>query len=216
MKIFLDTTNIAEISELSQLGIVDGITTNPSLIARTNGDFTQIIKEIATIVDGPISAEVISLKYDDMIIEALKLVEIADNIVIKLPLTFDGLRACRYLSDKNIKVNVTLCFSASQALIAAKCGATYISLFIGRLDDISADSISLIEDTVMIYDNYQIKTQILAASVRSPSHVILAAKSGADVVTVSPHIIKQMINHPLTDQGIDKFLNDWKKSGKTI
>jgi transaldolase len=216
MKIFLDTTNIAEIRELSQLGIVDGVTTNPSLIARANGDFTSIIKEIAGLVDGPISAEVISLKYDEMIKEAHKLADFASNIVIKLPLTFDGLRACKYLSDQNIKTNVTLCFSANQALMAAKCGATYISLFLGRLDDISADSTTLIEDTVAIYDNFGIETQILAASIRSPSHVLIAAKLGCDVVTLSPHIIKQMIHHPLTDQGIDKFLNDWKKSGKSI
>ena len=216
MKIFLDTTNIEEIKELNQLGIIDGITTNPSLIAKANGDFIDIITKIAEIIDGPISAEVIATDYDSMIKEAEILSAISKNIVIKLPLTFSGLKACKYLSSKDIKVNLTLCFSANQALLAAKCGATYISLFVGRLDDIASGGHKLIEDTVQIYDNYNIKTEILVASVRSPDHVMSASLAGADIITVTPDIIKKMINHPLTDQGIELFLSDWQKSGKNL
>ena len=218
MKFFVDTANIDEISELSEMGIVDGVTTNPSLIYKSGRDFKEVIKEIARIVSGPISAEVTSLDKNEMIDQGLELSKIANNIVIKVPLTEHGLIACKNLSKKSIKVNVTLCFSSSQALIAAKMGATYISPFIGRLDDISNEGLNLIEEIITIYNNYpdRLSTEVLVASIRSPLQVAQVAQMGADVATIPPKIIKQMIKHPLTDIGLNSFMEDWKKTGQTF
>ena len=218
MKFFVDTANIDEISELSEMGVVDGVTTNPSLIYKSGRDFKEVIKEIARIVSGPISAEVTSLDKNEMIDQGLELSKIANNIVIKVPLTEHGLIACKNLSKKSIKVNVTLCFSSSQALIAAKMGATYISPFIGRLDDISNEGLSLIEEIISIYSNYpdKLSTEVLVASIRSPLQVAQVAQMGADVATIPPKIIKQMIKHPLTDIGLNSFMEDWKKTGQTF
>ena len=218
MKFFVDTANIDEISELSEMGVVDGVTTNPSLIYKSGRDFKEVIKEIARIVSGPISAEVTSLNKNEMIDQGLELSKIANNIVIKVPLTEHGLIACKNLSKKSIKVNVTLCFSSSQALIASKMGATYISPFIGRLDDISNEGLSLIEEIITIYSNYpdRLNTEVLVASIRSPLQVAQVAQMGADVATIPPKIIKQMIKHPLTDIGLNSFMEDWKKTGQTF
>ena len=218
MKFFVDTANIDEISELSEMGVVDGVTTNPSLIYKSGRDFKEVIKEIARIVSGPISAEVTSLDKNEMIDQGLELSKIANNIVIKVPLTEHVLIACKNLSKKSIKVNVTLCFSSSQALIAAKMGATYISPFIGRLDDISNEGLNLIEEIITIYDNYpdRLSTEVLVASIRSPLQVAQVAQMGADVATIPPKIIKQMIKHPLTDIGLNSFMEDWKKTGQTF
>ena len=218
MKFFVDTANIDEISELSEMGVVDGVTTNPALIYKSGRDFKEVIKEIARIVSGPISAEVTSLDKNEMIDQGLELSKIANNIVIKVPLTEHGLIACKNLSKKSIKVNVTLCFSSSQALIAAKMGATYISPFIGRLDDISNEGLNLIEEIITIYNNYpdRLSTEVLVASIRSPLQVAQVAQMGADVATIPPKIIKQMINHPLTDIGLNSFMEDWKKTGQTF
>ena len=218
MKFFVDTANIDEISELSEMGVVDGVTTNPSLIYKSGRDFKEVIKEIARIVSGPISAEVTSLDKNEMIDQGLELSKIANNIVIKVPLTEHGLIACKNLSKKSIKVNVTLCFSSSQALIAAKMGATYISPFIGRLDDISNEGLNLIEEIITIYSNYsdRLSTEVLVASIRSPLQVAQVAQMGADVATIPPKIIKQMIKHPLTDIGLNSFMEDWKKTGQTF
>jgi len=218
MKFFVDTANIDEISELSEMGVVDGVTTNPSLIYKSGRDFKEVIKEIARIVSGPISAEVTSLDKNEMIDQGLELSKIANNIVIKVPLTEHGLIACKNLSKKSIKVNVTLCFSSSQALIASKMGATYISPFIGRLDDISNEGLNLIEEIITIYSNYpdRLSTEVLVASIRSPLQVTQVAQMGADVATIPPKIIKQMIKHPLTDIGLNSFMEDWKKTGQTF
>ena len=218
MKFFVDTANIDEISELSEMGVVDGVTTNPSLIYKSGRDFKEVIKEIARIVSGPISAEVTSLDKNEMIDQGLELSKIANNIVIKVPLTEHGLIACKNLSKKSIKVNVTLCFSSSQALIAAKMGATYISPFIGRLDDISNEGLNLIEEIITIYSNYpdRLSTEVLVASIRSPLQVAQVAQMGADVATIPPKIVKQMIKHPLTDIGLNSFMEDWKKTGQTF
>ena len=218
MKFFVDTANIDEISELSEMGVVDGVTTNPSLIYKSGRDFKEVIKEIARIVSGPISAEVTSLDKNEMIDQGLELSKIANNIVIKVPLTEHGLIACKTLSKKSIKVNVTLCFSSSQALIAAKMGATYISPFIGRLDDIGDEGLNLIEEIITIYNNYpdRLSTEVLVASIRSPLQVAQVAQMGADVATIPPKIIKQMIKHPLTDIGLNSFMEDWKKTGQTF
>jgi transaldolase len=218
MKFFVDTANIDEISELSEMGIVDGVTTNPSLIFKSGRDFKEVIKEIARIVSGPISAEVTSLDKNEMIDQGLELSKIANNIVIKVPLTEHGLIACKNLSKKSIKVNVTLCFSSSQALIAAKMGATYISPFIGRLDDISNEGLNLIEEIITIYNNYpdRLSTEVLVASIRSSLQVAQVAQMGADVATIPPKIIKQMIKHPLTNIGLKSFMEDWKKTGQTF
>ena len=218
MKFFVDTANIDEICELSEMGVVDGVTTNPSLIYKSGRDFKEVIKEIARIVSGPISAEVTSLDKNEMIDQGLELSKIANNIVIKVPLTEHGLIACKNLSKKSIKVNVTLCFSSSQALIAAKMGATYISPFIGRLDDISNEGLNLIEEIITIYNNYpdRLSTEVLVASIRSPLQVAQVAQMGADVATIPPKIIKQMIKHPLTDIGLNSFMEDWKKTGQTF
>ena len=216
MKFFIDTAEIEEIKSLSELGLVDGVTTNPSLIYKSGKDFKQVIKEISTIVEGPISAEVTSTESKEMIDQGIELAKISSNIVVKVPLTVDGLVACKKLSTNNIKVNVTLCFSAAQALLAGKLGATYISPFIGRLDDIGTTGLNLIREIVDMYNIYKkdIKTEVLAASIRSPLQVSQAASMGAHIATIPPKIIYQMIKHPLTDAGLETFMNDWKKTGQ--
>ena len=211
MKFFIDTADIDEIRDAASLGILDGVTTNPSLIAKEGRDFHTVLKEIVSIVNGPISAEVTAVELEGMLDQAHTLAEIHPNIVIKLPLITEGLRACKRLTDKGIKTNVTLCFSASQALLAAKAGATYVSPFIGRLDDISEDGMELIQSIRVIYDNYGFETQILAASIRHPMHVVQAALAGADVATIPHKVIGQLVKHPLTDIGLAKFLADWEK-----
>jgi transaldolase len=212
MKFFIDTANIDEIREAASMGMVDGVTTNPSLIAREKKDFRKLLEEICTLVDGPISAEVISLNYDGMMREAHDLVTIHKNIIIKIPLIKDGLKAVRALSAEGIKSNVTLCFSANQALLAAKAGAYLISPFIGRLDDIGQNGMDLIGQIVTIYRNYGYTTEVLVASVRHPMHVVDAAMIGADICTMPFKVLDQLIKHPLTDLGIEKFLSDWKKA----
>jgi len=216
MKFFADTAEVKDIKELHELGLLDGITTNPSLIAKSGRNIKEVIKEICGIVPGPVSAEVASTNFDGMMAEAAVLRKIADNVVIKVPLTLDGLKACKKLSSEGTKVNVTLCFSANQALLAAKCGATYISPFIGRLDDIDLDGMELIRDIRQIYDNYAYTTEILAASIRTPNHVTQAALAGADVATIPPAIIKKLADHPLTKSGLEQFVKDWAGTGQTI
>jgi transaldolase len=211
MKFFIDTANINEIKEAAALGILDGVTTNPSLVAKEGKDFRALLNEIIRLVDGPISAEVISTDYDGILKEARDLSSIHKNIVVKIPLIKEGLKAVKTLSDEGIKVNVTLCFSPTQALLAAKAGATYISPFIGRLDDISTSGMDLISQVVQIYSNYNFETQVLVASVRHPMHVAEAALIGADVCTIPFGVINKLFNHPLTDIGLEKFLSDWKK-----
>ncbi len=214
MKIFIDTANIKEIKEALSLGVIDGVTTNPTLIAKENRQPPELLKEICSLVDGPVSAEVISLQANKMVSEATELCKIAKNIVIKIPLIKEGLKAVKVLSEKGIKTNVTLCFSPSQALLAAKAGADYISPFIGRLDDISQVGMDLIRDIKQIYSNYNFKTQIIVASIRNPLHVVDAAKIGADIATAPFTVIEQLIKHPLTDIGIQRFLEDYKKIPK--
>ena len=211
MKFFIDTADIDEIRDAASLGILDGVTTNPSLIAKEGRDFHTVLKEIVSLVNGPISAEVTAVDLEGMLDQANTLAAIHPNIVIKLPLITEGLRACKRLTDKGVKTNVTLCFSASQALLAAKAGATYVSPFIGRLDDISEDGMELIQSIRVIYDNYGFETQILAASIRHPMHVVQAALAGADVATIPHKVIGQLVKHPLTDIGLAKFLADWEK-----
>ena len=210
MRFFIDTANIEEIKEANELGVICGVTTNPSLIAKEGRDFIEVVKEISSIVDGPISAEVISLDHKGMVEEADKLAKIHKNIVIKLPMTLEGLKATKILSAKGIKTNVTLIFSATQALLAARAGATYVSPFVGRLDDIGQDGLSLIEEIVDIFNVNSIETQIIVASVRNPIHVSQAARLGADIATVPYKVITQMSKHPLTDKGIENFLKDWE------
>lgn len=214
MKIFIDTANIKEIKEAAKLGLIDGVTTNPTLIAKENRPARELLKEICALVSGPVSAEAISLDAESMVSEAGELAKIAKNIVVKVPLTKDGLAAVKILSEKNIKTNVTLCFSPSQALLVAKAGADYVSPFIGRLDDISQAGMDLIRDIKTIYSNYGFKTQIIVASVRNPLHVVDAALIGADIATVPFAVIEQLIKHPLTDIGIQRFLEDYKKIPK--
>ena len=216
MKIFLDSSNIDEIKPLNKTGLIDGITTNPSLLGKQKGNFKKILKSIATEVKGPISAEVTATQSNKMIEEAKILQQISKNIVIKIPLTLEGLVACKHLTSKKFKVNVTLCFSASQAVLAAKAGATFISPFIGRLDDIGENGIQLIKDIKIAYQNYNYKTKILAASIRSVTHVLEIIKIGADVITIPPKIFHDLYKHPLTGKGLESFLSDWKKSGKKI
>jgi transaldolase len=216
MKFFVDTAEIKEIKELAATGLLDGVTTNPSLIAKSGRDFKEVIAEICNAVEGPVSAEVTALDADGMISEGKKLAKIAKNVTVKVPLTLDGLKACRTLSQAGTMVNVTLCFSANQALLAAKSGATFISPFIGRLDDINIDGMELIREIRQIYDNYDFTTEILAASIRTANHVKEAALIGADVVTVPPAVLKSLAKHPLTDKGIESFLADWKKTGQSI
>lgn len=216
MKFFVDTADVEAIAELNALGMVDGVTTNPSLILKSGRDILEVTKEICSIVSGPVSAEVVALTADEMIAEGRKLAAIAPNIAVKVPLTWDGLKTCKVLSGEGFMVNVTLCFSANQALIAAKAGATFISPFVGRLDDINLDGMDLIADIRTIYDNYEFKTQILAASIRSANHVAECARIGADVITAPPAVIKGLANHPLTDKGLDMFMKDWAKTGQKI
>jgi len=216
MKFFADTAEISEIKALASEGLLDGVTTNPSLIHKSGRDFLEVVREIARVVSGPVSAEVVALDYDGMMREAEILRKIAGNIAIKVPLTPDGLRTCKSLTDDGTMVNVTLCFSAAQALLAAKAGATFISPFVGRHDDVGFDGMALIADIRLIYDNYDFDTQILVASVRHPMHVVEAAKIGADVMTAPPKIIHQLFKHPLTDAGIASFLKDWQATGQSI
>ncbi|MCD6261545.1 MAG: fructose-6-phosphate aldolase [Deltaproteobacteria bacterium] len=213
MKFFIDTANIDEIKQGMDLGMVDGVTTNPSLVAKEGREFTGLIKEITSIVEGPVSAEVVSLDTDDMVREARNLAKIADNIVVKIPLVEDGLKAVKILTQEGIKTNVTLCFSPLQALMAAKAGATFISPFVGRLDDIGHRGMDLVEEIITIYDNYGFETEVIVASIRNPMHVLDAALMGADISTIPFKVIQQLIKHPLTKIGLDKFLSDWKKLG---
>src|SRR3989338_3676443 len=217
MKFFVDTADINEIKDMADSGLIDGVTTNPSLILKSGKDFLPLIKEICDVISGPVSAEVASTDYETMWKEADKLRAIADNVVVKVPLTPAGLKVCKRLSDEGTKGNVTLCFSAAQAILAAKAGAAFISPFVGRLDDIGQDGLSLIQDIVGIYDNYQdFETEVLVASVRNPMHIVESAKIGADVVTCPSSVIKQLYNHPLTDKGLAAFVEDWKKTGQSI
>ena len=213
MKFFVDTADTKDIADLASSGLIDGVTTNPSLIAKSGRPFAEVIAEICGLTDGPVSAEVVAIDAEGMIREGRKLAEIAENVAVKLPLTWDGLKACRTLSEDGIPVNVTLCFSANQALLAAKAGAAFISPFIGRLDDIHLDGMELIQEIRQIYDNYMFETEILAASIRSPNHVKLSALAGADVMTAPPAVIRSLVNHPLTDKGLEIFLADAKKAG---
>ncbi|MCP5060945.1 MAG: fructose-6-phosphate aldolase [Ignavibacteriae bacterium] len=214
MKFFIDTANIDEIKEANSMGLLDGVTTNPSLVAKEGGNFLELLNEIVEIVDGPISAEVVSTDFDGMMKEAHELAKIHKNIVIKIPLIMEGIKAVKALSAEGIKTNVTLCFSASQAILAAKAGATYISPFVGRLDDISHSGMQLIEQIVTIYDNYDFDTQVLVASIRHPLHLVEAAEIGAHVATIPFDVITKLFKHPLTDSGLAKFLNDWEKVNK--
>ena len=217
MKFFVDTAEISEIRELAETGLLDGVTTNPSLIAKSGRKITDVIAEICDVVSGPVSAEVAATEYEQMMKEAAVLSRIAPNVAIKVPLTQDGLRACRRLSQDGVMVNVTLCFSAAQALLAAKAGAAFISPFVGRLDDIGQNGMDLIADITQIYNNYPaIRTEVLVASIRNPIHLIEAAKMGADVATIPPAVIRQLYAHPLTDKGLAAFLADWAKTGQSI
>ena len=216
MKFFADTADIDAIRELNEAGLLDGVTTNPSLIHKSGRDFMEVTREICELVDGPVSAEVVALDHDTMMREAEVLRKIADNVCIKVPLTIDGLKTCRALTGEGTMVNVTLCFSANQALLAAKAGATFVSPFVGRHDDNGFDGMELISDIRLIYDNYDFRTEILAASVRHVVHVLEAARIGADVMTAPPAVIKSLANHVLTDKGIEGFMADWSKTGQTI
>ena len=217
MKFFVDTADVSEIRDLASTGLVDGVTTNPSIIAKSGRNFFEVIEEICDIIDGPVSAEVAATDHKTMLKEGQKLAQIADNVAVKVPLTPDGLKTCKMLSDAGIKVNVTLCFSAGQAILAAKAGATFVSPFVGRLDDISRDGMGLIGEICMIYNNYEaFETEVLVASIRSPNHVIEAAQIGADVATVPPSVLRQLFKHPLTDSGLEAFLADWAGSGQSI
>ncbi|RIA37786.1 transaldolase [Hephaestia caeni] len=216
MKFFVDTADTAEIRDLAESGLVDGVTTNPSLIHKSGRKFLEVVAEICSITSGPVSAEVVALDHETMMKEAEILRKIADNVAIKVPLTIDGLKTCKALTDDGTMVNVTLCFSANQALLAAKAGASFISPFVGRHDDNGFDGMQLIADIRLIYDNYAFDTEILVASVRHPIHVLESAKIGADVMTAPPAVIRQLVKHPLTDKGIEGFLADWAKTGQTI
>lgn len=217
MKFFIDSAEIAEIKELAEYGLLDGVTTNPSLIAKSGRQFKEVIAEICAIVGGPVSAEVAATDYAGMVREGDILSKIAKNVCVKLPLTMDGLKACKYFSNKGIQTNVTLCFSAAQAILAAKAGATFVSPFVGRLDDVGQDGLSLIEEICQIYANYEnFKTEILVASVRNPIHITQAAQMGAHVATMPGKVLKQMSSHPLTDKGIETFVKDWASTGQKI
>ena len=217
MKFFVDSADIHEIRDLAATGLVDGVTTNPSLVSNTNRKFVDVIKEICEIVPGPVSAEVTAVEHKTMLAEGRKLAKIADNIAVKVPLTPDGLKTCKALSGDGIRVNVTLCFSAAQAILAAKAGASFVSPFVGRLDDVGSDGMALIAEIVQIYSTYDaFTTEVLVASIRHPMHVIEAAKLGADVATMPPPVLRQMFNHPLTDKGLAAFLADWAKTGQSI
>ena len=216
MKFFVDTAEIADIKKLYETGLLDGVTTNPSLVAKSGRNFLEVIAEICSIVPGPVSAEVAATEFDGMLAEGRKLAKLAKNVVVKLPLTMDGLRATKVFTDEGVKTNVTLCFSPNQALLAAKVGATYISPFIGRLDDINLEGMELIENIRQIYDNYDFKTEILAASIRSANHVTQAALAGADVATIPPPVIYKLADHPLTKSGLEQFVKDWAATGQSI
>lgn len=217
MKFFVDTADIAEIKDLAATGLLDGVTTNPSLVMKAGRDFKSLVAEICEVVKGPVSAEVAATDYETMLAEGRALAKIAENVAVKVPLTWDGLKACKALTDEGTMVNVTLCFSANQALLAAKAGATFVSPFIGRLDDVGLDGMELIAEIRQIYDNYaDLSTEILAASIRTVGHVKEAAMIGADVATVPPAILKALVQHPLTDKGIAQFVADWKKTGQKI
>lgn len=216
MKFFVDTAEIADIKDLAATGLLDGVTTNPSLIAKSGRDFLEVTKEICSIVSGPVSAEVVAMDHEGMMREAEILRKIADNVCIKVPLTFDGLKTCKALTSDGTKVNVTLCFSANQALLAAKAGASFISPFIGRLDDQGQDGLDLIRDIRLIYDNYAFETEILAASIRHGVHIFECARIGADVITAPPAVIKGLVKHVLTDKGLDQFAADWAKTGQSL
>tara|TARA_B100001287_G_scaffold233337_1_gene204724 strand:+ start:47 stop:700 length:654 start_codon:yes stop_codon:yes gene_type:complete len=216
MKIFLDSADIDEIRELSKTNFIDGVTTNPSLIAKSGRNILEVIEEICSIISGPVSAEVTATDYETMMLEANRFIKLAKNVSIKVPLTRDGLQTCRTLSEKGVSVNVTLCFSPSQAILAAKAGASFISPFVGRLDDIGQNGLDLIYDIVEIYNNYNFKTEVLVASVRGVHHIVESAKIGANIVTIPAKTFKEMYNHPLTDKGLASFLSDWKKTGQSI
>ena len=217
MKFFIDTADLDEIRELAATGLVDGVTTNPSLVAKSGRDFFEVLREICDVVPGPVSAEVTATDFDGMLREGRKLAKIADNIVIKVPLTMEGLKTCKALSSEGTKVNVTLCFSPAQALLAAKAGATYVSPFVGRLDDIATDGMLLIADICEIYGNYPaLETEVLVASIRHPLHLVEAAKMGAHVATIPPAVLRKLVQHPLTDRGLEAFLADWEKTGQSI
>ena len=216
MKFFIDTADIAEIRDLAQTGLVDGVTTNPSLVAKTGRSFLDVVAEICAIVPGPVSAEVAATDFDTMLAEGRKLAKIASNVTVKVPLTVDGLKTCKTLSDEGTMVNVTLCFSAAQAILAAKAGAAFISPFVGRLDDIGMEGMDLIADIVQIYANYDWRTEVLVASARGPMHVVESAKMGADVITLPPDVLRKLYAHPLTDKGLAAFLTDWGKTGQSI
>ena len=216
MKFFADTADTNDIRELAEAGLLDGVTTNPSLIHKAGRNFLEVVAEICQIVDGPVSAEVVALDHEGMMREAEVVRKIADNVAVKVPLTIDGLKTCKALTDDGTMVNVTLCFSANQALLAAKAGATFVSPFVGRHDDIGFDGMELISDIRLIYDNYDFGTEILVASVRHPIHILESAKLGADVMTAPPAVIRQLVKHPLTDKGIEGFLADWAKTGQSI
>ncbi|GIX16243.1 MAG: putative transaldolase [Rhodothalassiaceae bacterium] len=216
MKFFVDTANLDDIRELSATGLLDGVTTNPSLIRKAGGDFFETIREIAKLVDGPVSAETVATDHETMLKEGRKLAKLADNIAIKVPLTVDGLKTCKALRAEGIMVNVTLCFSATQALLAAKAGASFISPFVGRHDDISQDGMALIRDIRIIYDNYDFDTEILVASVRHPLHVLEAARIGADIATIPADVLRKLFHHPLTEKGLEAFLKDWAATGQSI
>jgi transaldolase len=217
MKFFIDSAEIAEIKELAAYGLLDGVTTNPSLIAKSGRDFKEVIAEICSVVEGPVSAEVAATDFENMVREGEILSKIAKNVCIKLPLTMDGLKACKYFSNKGIQTNVTLCFSAAQAILVAKAGATFVSPFVGRLDDIGQDGLSLIEEICQIYSNYPaFKTEILVASIRHPIHITATAKMGAHVATIPGKILKQLASHPLTEKGLETFVKDWASTGQKI
>ncbi len=218
MKFFVDTADIDEIRDLADTGLLDGVTTNPSLVARTGRDFFEVLKEICALVPGPVSAEVTATDTDSMLVEGRRLAAVAPNITVKVPLTWDGLKACRALTQGGTKVNVTLCFSAAQALLAAKAGAHYVSPFVGRLDDIGHDGMKVVAEIRQIYDNYNgiFRTEILVASIRHPMHVVEAARIGADVATMPPKVLRQLVSHALTDKGLAAFLADWEKTGQAI
>jgi len=216
MQFFVDTADVVEIKKLSELGLVDGVTTNPSLISKSGRDFMETIKEICSFISGPVSAEVIATDYDGMVAEGRKLAGIAKNVTVKLPLVENGIRACKTLSDEGHLVNVTLCFSAVQALLAAKAGASFVSPFVGRLDDIGQDGMELISDIIELYSNYDFSTKILVASVRHPGHVLTSALLGADIVTLPPDILTKLFTHPLTEKGLESFLSDWESTGQSI
>jgi len=217
MKFFVDTADIKEIRDLAATGLLDGVTTNPSLIKKSGRDFKEVIAEICSVVDGPVSAEVVATDYEGMVKQGLELAKIADNVAVKVPLTLEGLKACKHFRDNDIMVNVTLCFSPAQAILAAKAGATFISPFVGRLDDVGQDGMSLIHEIMSIYGNYpEWETEVLVASIRHPMHIVESGRLGAHVVTAPPSVLKQLVQHPLTDKGLAQFLADWEATGQKL